>query len=186
MIPNHRRRKASFFLGTAIALTALTACKRTDRVRLDTEEEGPQMATMLAMSDKRAPSQLLEGWYNLEDNSWRWTASHFNVLLRPPLGSARNGAVLKLLLNIPQPLIERVGSTTLSATINGTPLGPETYSQTGSFTYSREIPGKILMEPSVKVEFTLDKYLPSGTAEGRELGLVVTAVGFESLNSPPK
>ena len=141
------------------------------------------MATMLAMSDKRAPSQLLEGWYSLEDNSWRWTAAHFGVLLRPPAGASRNGAELKLQLNIPQPLLDRVKKTSLTASINGNALPAETYSQSGSFTFSREVPPQLLKDDSVKVEFALDNFLPAGSAETRELGIVVTAVGFEPANT---
>jgi hypothetical protein len=167
------------FVVAAVALFSMTACKKTDRVKIETDEEAPRMATMLAMSDKRAPSQLLNGWYSLEDNAWRWTAGHFAVLLRPPAGSSRYGAILKLELNIPQPLLDRVKSTTLNASIKGVFLGPETYSKSGTFTYSRDVDSKLLADDSVKVEFSLDKFLPAGAAETRELGLVVTAVGFE-------
>lgn len=171
------------YLVAVFALLTVVGCRRNDRVKVETEEGAPRMATMLAMSDKRAPSQLLEGWYGLEDNSWRWTAAHFNVLLRPPAGASRNGAVLKLQLNIPQPLLDRVKNTSLTATVKGSPLPRETYSQSGSFTFSREVPPELLKDDSVKVEFALDNFLAAGSAETRELGIVVTAVGFEPSNA---
>ena len=35
-----------------------------------------------------------------------------------------------------------------------------------------------------KVEFALDRYLPAGTVDPRELGVIVTSVGFEPRKSP--
>jgi hypothetical protein len=175
------RRKYVF---AACAIVFLSSCRKTDRVKIETEEEAPRLVTMLAMSDKRAPSQLLEGWYSLEDNSWRWTASHFSVLLRPPAGAALDGAVLKLQLSIPQALLDRVKSTSLTATVNGKAFPPEKYSQAGSFTFAREIPAELLKDESVKVDFALDKFLAAGVAETRELGVIATAVGFESSSAP--
>ncbi len=159
-------------------LLLAAGCSR-DRVRVETDEGAPRLASMLAMSDPKAPTQLLDGWYGLEDKAWRWTAGHFAVLLRPPTASAQNGATLKLQLSIPQALIDRVKTTTITATIKGTALPPETYTQTGAFTFARDVPASLLGEDSVKVVFSMDKFIAAGTVENRELGLIVTAVGFE-------
>lgn len=148
-------------------------------MRVQTEEETPKVATMLTMADPRAPAQLVSGFYNLEQNSWRWTAGHFSVLLRPPRNAEQTGAVLAMKLNVPQPVIDKVKTVTLSAAIHGNILNPETYTKAGDYAYTRDVPAAALHGDSVKVDFSLDRYLPAGTAESRELGIIVTTVGFE-------
>lgn len=167
----------------AAGLLLLGGCHSKDRVHVETDEGPPRMAAMLTMADEKSSPQLLEGFYGLEDKQWRWTAGHFSVLLStPPLGS-RDGAVLKVQLSIPKPLIDRVKTTTLTAEIAGTKLSPESFTQAGSFVFVRDIPAKLLQDDSVRVDFSLDRFLPSGTVDGRELGLVVTSVGFEPQKS---
>ena len=163
----------------AALLISLAGCKDKDRVTVQTEEEAPRLATMLAMNDPRAQSQLVSGWYSLEANSWRWTSGHFIVLLRPPLGSSQAGAILKLKFNFPDAVWQKVKKTSLSATVNGVALPPENYTKSGDYTYTRDVPATALAGDSAKVEFTLDKFLPAGTTENRELGVIATAVGFE-------
>jgi hypothetical protein len=169
----------------AAGLLLLGGCHSKDRVHVETDEGPPRMAAMITMADEKSSPQLLEGFYGLEDKSWRWTAGHFSVLLSTPPLASRDGAVLKVQLSIPKPLIDRVKTTTLTAEIAGTKLSPESYTQTGSFSFVRDVPAKLLQDDSVHVDFSLDRFLPSGTVDGRELGLVVTSVGFEPQKSTP-
>jgi hypothetical protein len=162
----------------AAALLLLCACNSKSRVHVETDEGPPRMAAMLLMADQTSSPQLLEGFYGLEDKSWRWTAGHFGVVLSIPPMAARDGAVLKMQLSIPKPLIDRVKTSTLTAQIGGTKLSPESFTQPGSFTFVRDVPAKLLQEDSVRVDFALDRFLPAGSVDGRELGLVVTSVGF--------
>jgi len=166
-----------------IALLTLLAlasgCKNKDKVRVMTEEEAPRLATMLTMSDPRAPTQLLLGFYSLETGGWRWTAGKFSVILRPPRDAAQMGAVVKLKFTLPQAVLDRVKSTTLTAAIGAISLAPETYDKAGDYEYVREVPAAALTSESVKVDFSLSKFLAAGTVEGRELGVIATAVGFE-------
>ncbi len=166
-----------------IALLALLAvvcgCKNKDRVRVMTEEEAPRMATMLTMSDPRAPTQLLLGFYSLETGGWRWTAGKFTVILRPPRDAAQMGAVVKLKFSLPQAVLDRVKSTTLTGAVGASALAPETYDKAGDYEYVREVPASALTSESVKVDFALSKFLAAGAVEGRELGVIATAVGFE-------
>src|ERR1043166_3237791 len=85
------------------------ACKRRDRVRLEqTEESSPQLASLIHMNDPRNASQLISGFYDIEDHSWRWTAGKFSVLLRPPRTAARKGAVLQLQFSIPEVILSKL------------------------------------------------------------------------------
>jgi hypothetical protein len=167
----------------AAGLLLLGACHSKDRVHVETDEGPPQMAAKIVMADEKSSPQLLEGFYALEDKSWRWTAGHFSVLLSTPPLAAKDGAVLKVQFSIPQPLIDRVKTSTLTAEIGGTKFSPESFTQAGSFSFTRDIPAKLLQDDSVRVDFSLDRFLPSGAVDGRELGLVVTSIGFEPQKS---
>ena len=59
-------------------------------------------------------------------------------------------------------------------------LPEETYTKPGAYVYSRDVAAQALAKRVVAVSFALDKYLPPGDPDRRELGVVVTAVGFEA------
>jgi hypothetical protein len=164
---------------TAALLAGVMGCKSKERVTVQTEEEAPRLATMLATNDPRAAAQLLSGFHGLEGNAWRWTAGHFAVMLRPPLGAGQSGAVLKLQFAIPSAVIDKVKTMTLSATVGGVKLDPETYTKAGDYTYTRDVPAAALPGDAAKVEFAFDKFLAAGSVETRELAAIATSVGFE-------
>jgi hypothetical protein len=156
-------------------------CGRRDAVPAgQTEEEAPRMATMLHVADPRADQQLVSGFHAIEQNSWRWTEERFSVLLRPPRDGAQNGAVLTLKFSVPEVVSQKLGAIALEATIAGTALGKESYTTPGELNYSRDVPAGLLAGESVRVDFALDKSLPPGESDQRNLGIIVTAVGFES------
>jgi hypothetical protein len=166
------------------AAVLLPGCHSRDRVHVETDEGPPRPATVVTMADLKTAPQLLSGFYGLEGKSWRWTARNFSVLLAPPASATQNGAVLKLQLSIPQPLIDRVKTTALKATVHGADLSPESFTQAGAYTFIRDVPANLFDGDPVKVDFSLDRFLPAGAVDPRELGLVVTSVGFEPRKSP--
>ena len=133
---------------------------------------------MVPMDDPQADAQLVEGFYLLEGNRWRWTAGHFSVILRPPPGASQDGARLELKLNIPDAIIHQLGSVTLSAAASHSPLAPEKYMEPGNYVYARDVPASALTANRVTVEFAMDKAIPAGKIEKRELALIVTSVGL--------
>jgi hypothetical protein len=155
------------------------ACKSHRRVVVQTEEEGPTLATIVHVADPRAAAQLLSGFYGVEQNSWRWTAGKFSVVLRPPRTAVAKGATLQLKFSVPEVVITRLKAMSLSASVNGTPLSPESYTQPGEFTYARDVPANLLVGESAKVDFSLDKTMPPSAGDQRELGVVVTTVGLD-------
>jgi hypothetical protein len=175
-----RRRVCAAAL-SALCCVALPACRSKPKaIKVQqTEEEAPTLATTVHVADPRASAQLVSGFYSIEQNAWRWTAGKFSVVLRPPRGAAQKGATLQLKFSIPDPVIARLKVLSLSAAVNGKPLSAETYTQSGEFVYAREVPGDLLKGEGAKVEFTLDKSLPPSDADQRELGVVVSQVGFE-------
>ena len=155
-------------------------CKRQEKVPLQlTEEESPPLASTLHVADPRASSQLLNGFHTVEQNAWRWTMQKFAVSLRLPGGAAEKGATLQLNLTIPETLIQKLKTITLTAAADGVSLKEETYTKAGNYVYSRDVPKKVLSQEAVRVDFALDKSFVPGQVERRQLGVVVTTVGFE-------
>ncbi|MGH9660366.1 MAG: hypothetical protein ACRD96_17585, partial [Bryobacteraceae bacterium] len=95
-------------------------------------------------------------------------------------GSAEKGALLTLKFSLPDPVIEKLKTVSLQATIAGSALPPESYTQSGEFTFTREIAPKLLAGEAVHVEFALDKSLPPTGGDQRELGVIVSSVGLEA------
>ena len=179
-----KRRPANHVsIGAAILVLSLAiapaGCKRNRRVTVRTVEETPALASVVATADPNAATQLIGGFYGVEQNSWRWTAGRFSVLLRPPRAAAANGAVLQLKFTIPAVAIAKMKAVSLSAYVNGTALTPESYKQAGDFIYSRDVPANLLVGDQARVDFSLDKTVPPSAADRRELGVVVSLVGFQ-------
>jgi hypothetical protein len=167
-----------------LALIATTACRgKHNRATVQNEEPtdaSPRIASSLKMGDAAAPTQLLRGFYGLEGGAWRWTAGIFSVLLRPPVASAQRGATLTFAFSIPEILIQKLNTVTLTAAVGATKVKSETYSKPGSYTFSADIPPDQLAKESITVDFALDKSLSAGSVDQRELGVVATSAALES------
>lgn len=172
-----REYKLAAALGVCLLLTG---CKhRERRVRVEqTEEDGASLASVIRTGDPRVAPQFLKGFYPIEEKSWRWTMGQFSVALRPPRNAAVNGATLHFKFTLPEAVLSHVKAVTLSASVAGTALPPETYTQAGEYDYAREVEAKLLAGDSATVEFALDKFIPAGVVEQRELGVIATSVGF--------
>jgi len=162
-------RPLSVFLIALALAFAGPACKRKE----------PRQLSVVEMSNPTARKQLLTGFYGLEAGAWRWTAKEFAVELAVPPEAARNGAWLRVRLATPDALIDKLGSITLSSTVGGQALDPQTYSAAGNYTYQRPVPASLLQGASATVDFTLDKVMRPGGADVRDLGIVVLGVGLE-------
>jgi hypothetical protein len=175
---SHRGRTVAAAILASILLLAAGGCKRHSRTLL-TNEEAPALASVVAMADPHAATQLVAGFYGVEQNSWRWTAGRFSVLLRPPRAAASNGALLQLKFAIPEASITKRQAVSLSASVNGTALAPETYRQAGEFVYSRDVPANLLTGDAARVDFSLDKTIPPSASDARELGIVALTAGLQ-------
>ena len=173
------------FLGGALALAltlAAAGCKREQKavhVQQPEEELAPRLASAVSMADPKLEPQLLSGFYGIEGNAWRWTAKKFSVALRTPANAAQNGATLNLSLSIPQVVVDKLKSVTLSAMAGDSALAPETYSKSDQYIYKRDVPPAALKRGSVRIDFTLDKAIPPSGADLRELGIIVSNVTLE-------
>lgn len=120
--------------------------------------------------------QLLKGWHELEQGSWRWTERCFSALIKTP---AAERVTLHLAFRILPGPLAALGPLTLGASVNGAVLPAETYSAPGDHTYIRNIPRSALGAPNIQVEFQIDKALAPSDADRRELGLIVSSLDLE-------
>ncbi len=163
-----------------IALT-LAGCKsRRRRATLEPVAQTGLLATMLQVGDPHSSEQLTRGFYGIENGSWRWTARNFSAMLHTPRNAAQNEARLVLHFAIPDVVIQQLKTITLSAKVNGLAVDPQTFAQPGETTYTRDVPAAALTADVVPVDFQLDKALPPSAGDQRELGVIVSAIGFEA------
>ena len=176
-----RLMRNRLLLAALAACLALAGCRSKQKVKVQaTEEEAPSLASTVHVADPRVASQLISGFYGIEGDSWRWTAGKFAVLLRPPRTAAKNGAMLQLKFAAAGADHRRTqdGFGQRHASTAPRCLPRPTRSPESSPTRATCRP-MLLGGEAVKVEFALDKALPPSASDQRELGLVVSAVGFE-------
>jgi hypothetical protein len=166
----------------ATLVLAGAGCKRdTQPAESKAAADAPaSLTSTVAMGNPKLSRQLVSGFHNIENGAWRWTMRKFEVELATPPGAAQKGGLLEFQLSMPPVSVEKLKSQTLTASVGGTALAPETYSTPGPHIYRREIAPAQLTEPSVKVAFELDKALPPDSADIRELGLVATSVALKT------
>jgi hypothetical protein len=159
---------------------ALVSCKRSTQApsALVTEKAAP-LASALNVNDAGASAQLVRGFHVVEEGHWRWTMKQFEVALKPPRGASEQGARLNFKLAVPEAIVSKVGPITLNATINGVALPPETYSKSGDYVYSRDVPASALKADAVAVQFTTDKGFEPTAQDHRELSLIAVSIGLE-------
>jgi hypothetical protein len=114
----------------------------------------------------------------VEANAWRWSAKQFEVAIAPPAHASDKGAQLVLHFALPAVVIETLHSITLSAAIGDIHLDPQSYDKAGPNTYTRDIPPGKLGGEMVLVDFSVDKAIPPSGSDARELGIIVSQVGF--------
>lgn len=164
--------------GTVLLLAAVAACHREKIHPLPTDEDAFTLTSSVNMANPRSAVQLVSGFHATEQNAWRWTTGHFAVTLKPPDGSAEHGAKLSVRMAAPEPLIQRLGSVTLTATAQRRALGSLICEKTGEYTFEADVPAELLRTDAVLFDFTLDRFLPSGTLDSRELGVIVSAIAL--------
>ncbi len=174
-----RNRLMLLFAALAFVLAFGGAGCRRHRARADEPAPG-QLRSVVAMSDAQASTQLLSGFHLVEEGAWRWTERQFSISLATPPGAGQKGATLAVKLTVPPVSIERLKSLKLSAAVNGAALDPETYSAPGDYVYRRELPARLLTGDAVRVDFSLDKAIPPGNPDIRELGVVVLSIGLQT------
>ena len=175
-----RIRRAVSGLVLVLALAVAGGCRR-HRTPRETDAGAPlRFRSVVSMNDPRAAGQLLSGFHSVEAGAWRWTERRFSLNLGRPPQADQKGATLSVKLTVPPVSIEKLKTLQLTASVNGAALDPETYTAPGDYVYRRVLPANLLGSDPVRVDFSLDKAIPPGNPDVRELGLVVLAIGLQS------
>ena len=154
---------------TAVLLAGSWACKK------DTSEQGDALPLLSAVSvgQPRAERQLLDGFWFIENNAWRWTKHSFSVRLMPPPGAAQKGAMLDFRFTLPDSVIDRRKSVSLYVRVGDVALPPETYTASGDYSYRALVPLSALQVAGpLKISFSTNNYLAAGEVDARELALI--------------
>jgi hypothetical protein len=177
-------RRVTMAVTAVLAVAAMTGCKKGNKPVQYVEEGASQLSSAINTGDPRAAIQLLRGFHDIENNSWRWTGPKFAVALRPPKEIPAEGAKLYLEYAVPDLFVQKVPKATLSVVVNGNAMEPETITKAGSFKLERMVPASMLQGEVATIDFAMDKYLEAGAADQRELGLIVSGVGMQGSKPP--
>lgn len=167
-------RSLSLTLILVPLLLVSASCKRRHR----SSGQAQLIASTIYAGDPNVASHFASGFYPVEENAWRWTGKQFAVDLSAPLHSDQKGAQLVMKLAIPDPVIQKLTSVQLSASVQGYKLDPQIYTKPGPYTYTRDIPADKLTSDVVRIDFSLDHALPPSATDQRELGIIVSEVGL--------
>ncbi|HUI56950.1 MAG TPA: hypothetical protein VLY04_18370 [Bryobacteraceae bacterium] len=132
--------------------------------------------SFLNLGDLRSRPQLRSGWYGIEDGAWRWMAKEAEAVLRVPAGPP---PMFEMQLFFPPDFMQRAGGpVTVSVLLDGRPFAQETYPQPGGYHLLKPIRPNLLAAPATLVTIRLNRAIPPGDADRRELGAVVQGLGF--------
>jgi tRNA (mo5U34)-methyltransferase len=140
--------------------------------------EGDERAYCLVRSRKvRQQAHLLDGWHQAEPHGWRWTARRFSIAFHeiPRQGPAH----LRVNFALPEVLLEQLGPITLAAKMGKQPLGSVRYGTSGEHLYHANVSPPDPASGPLTIEFELDKAIPPGDVDKRELGIIVTSVELD-------
>ena len=138
--------------------------------------EPGELLSTVHLADPRGAPQLLKGFHTVEQGAWRWTEKVFAVALKPPSVEPGAEVNVEFTLSIAEASISRLGPLTLTATLNGSAVGSETYDQAGDYTFTKPVPSEVLASETIEALFELDKALPPTGSDLRELGVIAVSV----------
>jgi len=133
-----------------------------------------------SMRDVDGTRQLIAGVYQVENNQWRWTSGDFSIVLATPPRAATRGASLLFAFAIPDAILRRTGPVTLAAYLNQTAVGTATYRTAGAQRFSAMILPALLRQSPVMINFHLDRFVPKGVLDSRELGFIAESISLEA------
>jgi hypothetical protein len=137
--------------------------------------EEPKLS-YLNLGDIRSKAQLGSGWYGVEDGGWRWMSQQAEAVLRTPALAA---PVFEMQLFFPPDFMARAGGpVTVSVLLDGRPFARETYLQPGGYRLAQAVSRGRFTAPTVRVAIQLSRAIPPSASDRRELGAVVSRLGF--------
>ena len=168
-------------IGT-LALAALLldlSCKtRKPRGEVLVDDNEAAVSAIVPANDSRVAAQLARGFYELESGTWRWTMPKFAIRFLVPVGANQKGAILKADFVLPEVIFQSTGPITLTAASGGQSFGTQSLGRVGDHSLSFSLPAEALATETITIEFSLDKSLPPGAVDPRELGLIFVQAGL--------
>lgn len=134
------------------------------------ERRGRVFAELWVVPPGPGPVTLLDGFHEVEPGGWRWTKKRFTIRVSKP---AAAGA-LTAQFHVPDVLLAKLGPIRVEARSGGKTRGSAVLSKPGEARLTIEVPAS----GETLVEFELDKALPPGKSDPRELGIVATSFRF--------
>jgi hypothetical protein len=149
------------------------SCKsRKPRQDILVDDNEPVVREQVAANDASLASQLVRGFYEVESGAWRWTMPRFAIRFRVPAGAREKGAVLRAALVLPDVIFRSTGPVTLAVSAAGKRLDAQTMTAAGNHSLAWRIPAAEMVSETITLEFSLDKEVPPGAVDPRELGLI--------------
>jgi len=138
-----------------------------DRLRADLVMERHPTREYLPMNAPEATEQIVSGIYQLEAGAYRWMGPSAAVILKAPQAAAS----LAVTFTIPATAPAR----RITLLMDGAPVAAQNYPRPGTYTLAT----RALRPPTdtAHVEIQVDRTF-SAPPDTRELGIVLTAVGF--------
>lgn len=164
----------------ALAGTACRGKHQKVYIEDDDKQDESLPLTHFQMGDPAATRQLVGGFYSVEGKSWRWTARDFVISFRTPPDATRRGALVSLEFVVPDIVIQKLSTVHLAAAVRGRQIATEQFSAPGSYTFKAEIPAELCGSTDTVIDFHLDKAIPPGGGDGRELGVIATAAALRT------
>jgi hypothetical protein len=135
-----------------------------DEIRVWLVNDTTPKLTYLPMNAPDADRQIVSGIYSLEDNRFRWMGRRATILLKPP----DVPETFEVNFAIP----DQAPARRVTLLLDGGTLASETYPAPGTYTLKSKAP---VRGSSVEIEVDRTFFVPP---DQRELGIVLTAVGF--------
>jgi hypothetical protein len=153
-----------------VVLVALVGCKPHAKTP-------PNMVSTLEAGDAQHASQFAAGFYDVENNAWRWTGKQFIAVLAPPDGAADHGAAFSIVFTATEPMLKANPSVTVSCAVDGQALAPQTFTAPGKYVMTRQL--QPLVAPTAQISCSVDHtFVPKANGDTRELGIIVTRLGL--------
>jgi hypothetical protein len=133
-------------------------------------------STVTVTSDKAG--QLVSGFYEVEDNAWRWTHRRFEILFPAPMDAARAGGTADLDVALPATMFARFGAQTITCSLDGVAASPVTLSAAGRTHVRFAFPP--FTQEVARLACQVEKVIPPGGGDPRELGIIVHRASLQA------
>ncbi|MEN6534128.1 MAG: hypothetical protein ABFD89_10730 [Bryobacteraceae bacterium] len=134
---------------------------------------------VLLKSQPRHPELLVRptyGWYEPENDSWRWTAKTFGLEIVPPAEGKLSEFALRF--EVPPPVLQATGSVRVTCMIDGQRTGTVSCGVPESLEFRGRFPN-LSTRRTLQLDFSVESNYSPGHGDVRDLGVIVP-LGDES------